>query len=298
MTITILSAGITVIEDSGRYEYTHLGVPVSGAFDRLSYALACNLINETNAPVFEILRGPFQLISDVPILLSVVGDARVSIDGAVSSVNSVFVLESNKSFSVTPRNDAPVYLAIKGLLVPAVLGSASHDTLSNLGRESLKNGESFETQELDRNDPVIGSFIASLPKSVVSELRYVAGPHSLDVAGSWKVDSIARSGVRLSSPQPLQNSGSSLASFPVMPGAIQVPPSGLPVILGPDCGVTGGYPVVGVIIDADLHKLARLATGTSISLMPVTKEQAAKASSALAKAITNAITRPSDLGSW
>jgi len=298
MTITILSAGITVIEDSGRYEYTHLGVPVSGAFDRLSYALACNLINETNAPVFEILRGPFQLISDVPILLSVVGDARVSIDGAVSSVNSVFVLESNKSFSVTPRNDAPVYLAIKGLLVPAVLGSASHDTLSNLGPESLKNGESFETQELDRNDPVIGSFIASLPKSVVSELRYVAGPHSLDVAGSWKVDSIARSGVRLSSPQPLQNSGSSLASFPVMPGAIQVPPSGLPVILGPDCGVTGGYPVVGVIIDADLHKLARLATGTSISLMPVTKEQAAKASSALAKAITNAITRPSDLGSW
>ena len=298
MTITILSAGITVIEDNGRTEYTSLGVPVSGAFDKLSYALACNLINEANAPVFEILRGPFQLISNVAILLTVVGDARVSIDGAVSSVNSVFVLESNKTLSVTPIIDAPVYLAIKGLLAPAVLGSASHDTLSNLGPESLKNGESFETQELDRNDPAIGSFIATLPKSVVSELRYVAGPHSIDVKGTWKVDSIARSGVRLSSPQPLQNTASALASFPVMPGAIQVPPSGLPVILGPDCGVTGGYPVVGVIIDADLHKLARLAAGTSISLMPVTQEQAAKASSALAKAITNAITRPSDLGSW
>ena len=298
MTITILSAGITVIEDNGRYEYTHLGVPVSGAFDRLSYALACNLINETNAPVFEILRGPFQLISNVAILLTVVGDARVSIDGAVSSVNSVFVLESNKTLSVTPIIDAPVYLAIKGLLAPAVLGSASHDTLSNLGPESLKNGESFETQELDRNDPAIGSFIAALPKSVVSELRYVAGPHSIDVKGTWKVDSIARSGVRLSSPQPLQNTASALASFPVMPGAIQVPPSGLPVILGPDCGVTGGYPVAGVVIDADLHKLARLSTGTSLSLIPVTREQAAQASSALAKAITNAITRPSDLGSW
>jgi allophanate hydrolase subunit 2 len=298
MTITILSVGITVIEDSGRYEYTHLGVPVSGAFDRLSYALACNLINETNAPVFEILRGPFQLISDVPILLSVVGDARVSIDGAVSSVNSVFVLESNKSFSVTPRNDAPVYLAIKGLLVPAVLGSASHDTLSNLGPEPLTNGKSFETRVLDRNDPAIGSFIATLPRTVDSELRYVAGPHSPEVAGSWKVESIARSGVRLSSPQPLQNTASALASFPVMPGAIQVPPSGLPVILGPDCGVTGGYPVAGVVIDADLHKLARLSNGISISLIPVTKEQAAQASSALAKAISSSITRPSDLGSW
>ena len=298
MTITILSAGITVIEDNGRTEYTSLGVPVSGAFDKLSYALACNLINEANAPVFEILRGPFQLISNVAILLTVVGDARVSIDSAVSSVNSVFVLESNKTLSVTPIIDAPVYLAIKGLLVPAVLGSASHDTLSNLGPEPLTNGKSFETQELDRNDPAIGSFIATLPKSVVSELRYVAGPHSIDVKGTWKVDSIARSGVRLSSPQPLQNTASALASFPVMPGAIQVPPSGLPVILGPDCGVTGGYPVAGVVIDADLHKLARLSNGISISLIPVTKDQAAQASSALAKAITNAITRPSDLGSW
>ena len=298
MTITILSAGITVIEDNGRTEYTSLGVPVSGAFDKLSYALACNLINEANAPVFEILRGPFQLISNVAILLTVVGDARVSIDSAVSSVNSVFVLESNKTLSVTPIIDAPVYLAIKGLLAPAVLGSASHDTLSNLGPESLKNGESFETQELDRNDPAIGSFISTLPKSVVSELRYVAGPHNIDVKGTWKVDSIARSGVRLSSPQPLQNTASALASFPVMPGAIQVPPSGLPVILGSDCGVTGGYPVAGVVIDADLHKLARLSNGISISLIPVTKEQAAQASSALAKAISSSITRPSDLGSW
>ncbi len=83
-----------------------------------------------------------------------------------------------------------------------------------------------------------------------------------------------------------------------MTGAIQVPPSGFPVILGPDCGVTGGYPVAGVVIDADLHKLTRLFNGISISLIPVTREQAAQAYSALAKAITNAITRPSDLGSW
>ena len=298
MTIRIISAGITVIEDNGRDEYRHLGVPVSGAFDKLSYALACNLINKTNAPVFEILRGPFGLSSDVAILLTVVGDARVTIDGAASSMNSVFVLEPNKSLTVTPRSEAPVYLAIKGLVAPGVLGSASHDTLSNLGPLPLIDGQSFETQELDRNDAAIGSFISTLPKTVDSELRYVAGPHSIDVKGSWKVQSIARSGVRLSSSEPLQNGAGSLASFPVMPGAIQVPPSGLPVILGPDCGVTGGYPVAGVVIDSDLHKLAKLTTGSSISLIPVTREQAAQSSSALARAIANAITRPSDLGSW
>jgi len=297
MTITIVSAGITVIEDNGRTEYTHLGVPISGAFDKLSYALACQLIHETNAAVFEILRGPFQLTTDQAILLTVVGDARVSVTGA-ASVNSVFVLESDKTISVTPNTNAPVYLAIKGLLAPAVLGSVSNDTLSNLGPQPLKNGETFQTKEFDRDGHAIGSFISKLPKTVSTELRYIPGPHSIDVKGTWKVDSIARSGVRLSSSEPLQNSATALASFPVMPGAIQVPPSGLPVILGPDCGVTGGYPVAGVVIDADLHKLARLATDNTISLTPVTREQAEQASSDLTRAINNAITRPSDLGSW
>jgi allophanate hydrolase subunit 2 len=137
-----------------------------------------------------------------------------------------------------------------------------------------------------------------MPKTVVTEISYVSGPHSLDVKGHWKVEAIARSGVRLSSPTPLQNNLASLASFPVMPGAIQVPPGGLPIILGPDCGVTGGYPVAGVVIDADLHKLARLTAGSNISLLPVSQEQAAKASKSLDKGIANAITRPSDLGSW
>ena len=298
MTITIVAAGITVIEDNGRTEYTHLGVPISGAFDKLSYALACQLINEPNAAVFEILRGPFQLTTDQAILLTVVGDARVSIAGAASSVNSVFVFEADKTLSVTPNTSAPVYLAVKGLLAPAVLGSASYDTLSNLGPKPLKNDQTFETKEMHRNDPAIGSFISTLPKTVSTELRYIPGPHSFEVAGSWKVTSIARSGVRLASPEPVQNSASALASFPVMPGAIQVPPSGLPIILGPDCGVTGGYPVAGVVLDADLHKLARLATETAIILIPVTRDQAEQASSALAKSIHNSITRPSYLGSW
>jgi allophanate hydrolase subunit 2 len=298
VTITIVTAGITVIEDSGRKEFTSIGVPVSGAFDKLSHILACNLIHENNSPAFEILRGPFQLTSTAPIVLTVVGDAKVIVAGAISSVNSVFVLEASKTLLVEPITCAPVYVAIKGLLTQSVLGSYSYDTLSKLGPGPLSDGDSFEIRESDGNDSTIGSFISSMPKTVVTEICYVSGPHSLDVKGNWKVEAIARSGVRLSSPTPLQNNLASLASFPVMPGAIQVPPGGLPIILGPDCGVTGGYPVAGVVIDADLHKLARLTTGSNISLVPVTQEEASLASQSLTKAIANAITRPSDLGAW
>lgn len=199
MTITIVTAGITVIEDSGRKDFTSIGVPVSGAFDRLSYILACNLIDENNAPAFEILRGPFQLTSTAPIVLTVVGDAKVSVAGASSPVNSVFVLEASKSFSVQPATDAPVYVAIKGLLTHSVLGSYSYDTLSQLGPKPLKNGDSFEIRASDGIDSTIGSFISTAPKTTTTELRYVSGPHSIAVTGNWKVESIARSGVRLSS---------------------------------------------------------------------------------------------------
>ncbi len=49
-------------------------------------------------------------------------------------------------------------------------------------------------------------------------------------------------------------------------GAIQVPPNGLPVILGPDHPVTGGYPVVGVIADHDIDTLAQLRRGQQVRL--------------------------------
>jgi allophanate hydrolase subunit 2 len=49
-------------------------------------------------------------------------------------------------------------------------------------------------------------------------------------------------------------------------GAIQVPPNGLPVILGPDHPVTGGYPVVGVVIDEDIDKVAQVRPGQYVRL--------------------------------
>lgn len=49
-------------------------------------------------------------------------------------------------------------------------------------------------------------------------------------------------------------------------GAIQVPPNGLPVILGPDHPVTGGYPVIGVVVDEDIDKIAQARSGQPVRL--------------------------------
>ena len=55
--------------------------------------------------------------------------------------------------------------------------------------------------------------------------------------------------------------GFSLASEPAIPGAIQIPPSGGPIVLGPDGPTIGGYPKVAVVIDADLDRLGRAGPG-------------------------------------
>jgi allophanate hydrolase subunit 2 len=107
------------------------------------------------------------------------------------------------------------------------------------------------------------------------ELLVVPGPHD-----DWLVDPDAlvhtiwmasdrsdRVGMRLvGRPVQYRNPGRQLPSEGVTRGAIQVPPNGLPVILGPDHPVTGGYPVVGVVIDEDIDKLAQVRPGQHVQL--------------------------------
>jgi allophanate hydrolase subunit 2 len=54
----------------------------------------------------------------------------------------------------------------------------------------------------------------------------------------------------------------------MLPGAIQVPPSGLPIVLFRDAPVTGGYPVIGVLPAGELDRLAQLRPGDELRLLP------------------------------
>ena len=83
-----------------------------------------------------------------------------------------------------------------------------------------------------------------------------------------------------------------------MPGAIQVPPSGQPIILGPDCGTTGGYPVAGVVISADLHLLSQVQPEQAITLQECSIEEAKIANNKLDNYLANAVVRPTGMGYW
>jgi allophanate hydrolase subunit 2 len=116
--------------------------------------------------------------------------------------------------------------------------------------------------------------VASFDEDLV-ELLVVPGP-----CDNWFTDPDAlvhhdwvasdqsdRVGMRLVGP-PLQHrwADRQLPSEGATRGAVQVPPSGQPLILGPDHPVTGGYPVIGVLADCAINRVAQIRPGQTVRL--------------------------------
>ena len=296
MSIRVLSPGLTLLQDEGRKDFTQFGVPVSGAFNQVSYRLACELIGEPYSPTFEILGGPFRILAEEDCVVAIVGEAVVSLDGSIAGTDSAFIVKAGQTLSIDNLN-SPAYLAVSGLEVIGVLGSVSWDSLSSLGTPPVSAGDVFRTSMSEANLSAIGSFLQSSNRTVRT-LRYIPGPHLTSVNREWQVKGVSRSGIRLHSETPLEKNQGTIKSFPVRPGTIQVPSSGQPIILGPDCGTTGGYPVAGVVISADLHLLAQLQPEQVITLQECSIEEAKIANNKLDNYLANAVVRPTGMGYW
>lgn len=273
--IRIQTPGLTLIQDTGRHEHTHVGVPTSGPFDAQRHAQARALLKlDTSAPLFEMFGEQFDFAtSEQPVMFAVVGPADVRIDGKESGANHVLLVGRHDFVSIRRNRSAsgPIYIALLGLRVPTTLGSASHDTFSKLGPAPVASGDEYII-EATPDEALFGRFVMTAKSRLTkTNIRVIPGPHVPEI--TWplnvSVTSVTRSGVRLSTHETLPPTAGNLASLPVIPGTIQLPPSGEPIILGPDSGVTGGYPVLGVVITADLPLLARLTSNENITLTPV-----------------------------
>jgi allophanate hydrolase subunit 2 len=276
-TLRIVHSDLTLVQDRGRLGYTHVGVATSGAWDPLRYALVCQLLDSLNAPVFEVLAGEFSITCNQDILIAAVGDATVRLDGSPVTPGCVWLVPAGAELQVHSRDTGPVYVGVRGLTVEKTLGSAATDTMSQLGPKQVQRGDEFGIS-LDVKQSLIGRF-AQIQTAAPDALRYIPGPQpNILLADQWHLDDRSRSGLRMSSSVTLgaqeEEVNRTLASIPVIPGAIQMPSPGHLIILGPDAGVTGGYPVVGVVITADLSLLPRIPKGANVRLTPCTLSEA------------------------
>jgi biotin-dependent carboxylase-like uncharacterized protein len=184
-----------------------------------------------------------------------------------------------------PDAGARCYLACSGgLNVPEELGSRSTDLLSGLGPDQLSDGDRLPLG-VAADPPVDAEPVpVSLPPPLL-RVPVLLGPRDdwfTDAAEAlrtrvWTVGSASnRIGLRLSG-EPLarvpERDGVELPSEPMLPGSVQVPPSGQPVVFLADAPTTGGYPVVGVVPDAELGGLAQARPGSKIVLLPTQSDR-------------------------
>ena len=286
--IAILSPGpLTTVQDAGRPGLAALGVSPSGACDRRSFRLANRLVaNAEEAPALEVTFGGLAFRVDGDVVVTTTGarcpatmegsrGARDLPHNAVSWVPSGAIVRLGQ-----PTAGARTYVAVRGgIVVGAVLGSCSTDVLSGIGPPPLAEGDVLGVGPRPKEFPALDVAPVADPPEGELELRVLLGPredwlseagrHAL-VHAPWTVSSQSnRTGMRLEGEPVERAREEELPSEGMVRGAIQVPPSGLPVLFLADHPVTGGYPVAACVLDEDVDRAAQARPGQRLRLHAV-----------------------------
>jgi biotin-dependent carboxylase-like uncharacterized protein len=280
-TLEILRTGpLALVQDLGRVGLAHLGVTRSGAADRRAHTLANRLVaNPDDRATLELTMGGFAArVRGGDIDIAVTGaDARAAVGSTVFGANSIQHVRDGELIALgIPQSGLRSYLAVRGGIdVAPVLGSRSFDVLSGIGPAPLQSGDVLPIADHTDQYPELDQAPVAPIADQLVELTVVPGPRDDWIADAealvhtvWLAsDRSDRVGMRLQG-RPLvhRNPGRQLPSEGATRGAIQVPPNGLPVILGPDHPVTGGYPVIGVIADHDIDTVAQVRPGQQVRL--------------------------------
>ena len=260
--------GLALVQDLGRVGFASQGVPRGGALVRSALARANVAVgNDAGAAAIEI-SGRLVVAAEGELVVATErGDCRVLSPGAELAV------EPDASRRVR-------YLAVAGGVdVPRVLGSRSTLRVAGLGGfegRALRAGDRLRVAVGVGEEDEGGVYGPGIEMGSEWPIRVVAGPdgeafgaRALEslMGQGWRVGSQSdRAGTRLEGlPIPrAPGFADALSSSPMAVGAIQVPASGLPIVLGPDGPTTGGYPLIGVIAAADLDRFHALPLGAEV----------------------------------
>lgn len=314
MSIEVIQPGFsTTVQDMGRYGYQKHGIIVGGAMDTVALRMANLLVGnqETEAVLEMTMKGPTLLFHDDLLIAISGGDLSVAIDGnPVSANRPVWVRKGSVLRFGHAQKGCRAYLAIAGGAdVPMVLGSRSTNLRAAFGGlegRPLQKGDRLPTK---RAGPYSSHLIQLLASRAGNESFrqanwFIAEPHAIPfqhepvvrvVRGEqfanftpksrhrffdlpYKVTPQSdRMGYRFSGEKLELASPADIISAAVSAGTIQVPPNGQPIILMADRQTTGGYPVIGCVITADLPILAQCKPGEKLRFREASLQEAHQA---------------------
>ncbi|GAB3090084.1 biotin-dependent carboxyltransferase family protein [Nocardioides zeae] len=272
--------GPVLVQDLGRPGHAAVGVGRSGAADRAAYLLGNRAVgNRAGAASLEVTLGGLEVeVVGGPLWCCLTGaPAAVEVDDRLHPAGAVVAVRHRLRIGTPPRG-LRCYLAVRGGIdAGGVLGSRSRDSLAGLGPAPLAEGDVVAVGDEAGTGEAGWPRLDAVPVAALGGtpvLRVVPGPRADLIAepdrlvtGEWRASAHTdRVGTRLEGGPPLlhRDPERQLPSEGALRGALQVPPSGEPVLFGPDHPVTGGYPVVGVVVDADVDRAAQLRPGDPV----------------------------------
>lgn len=282
--LEVLSPGVlTTVQDLGRPGLGALGVGHSGAADVPALRLANRMLgNPASAAALEVTFGGLEVVARGGVTVIVTGaPCPVAVDDRqVGAYAVVWVPDGATLRLEQPLSGLRSYLAVRGGIdVPPVLGSRCTDTLAALGPAPLVAGDRLPIGRTTAAHPGVDVVPVQVPEAGDVNLHVVDGPRAdwfteaaraALVSDFYEVTADSnRVGSRLSGPVLERARDDELPSEGMVCGALQVPPSGQPTLFLADHPVTGGYPVIAVVVPADVPRAAQVRPGQRITFTRV-----------------------------
>lgn len=290
----VIKAGLlTTIQDiPGRPGLRKYGVPTSGTMDAHNAELANWLVgNPKDSPFLEITLGQAEFRFTKDTVVGITGGvAKILIGDQPVQPNKTLKVRSGELLRIgRVTKGARIYLSVAGnWRLNKEFGSYSTYRTAELGGingRALKKGDRIEV-----NVSGVKFTERMVPKKLIpyysqhQKIRVMAGPEwdRLTQRKQEKILDIRfgilstsnRMGIRLKSKINLRIEDSEFSSAPVIPGIVQLPPGGNPIVLMKDAQSVGGYPRILKVIDADLWRLGQVWQGNEISFSLIDRRDA------------------------
>ncbi|MFP4845883.1 biotin-dependent carboxyltransferase family protein [Winogradskyella sp. PE311] len=277
--LKVIDSGFySTLQDAGRTGFRDHGVPISGAMDMYSCQFANTLLsNSIDAAVIEMtmVGGIFQFTKPTYIAIS---GAAMPLKINDISVKLNVVITVNQGDIITFGRAAEgfrTYLAVKGGFETSVILGSRSQYSSVTPANSLKNGDSLRynpyTKTLLKQNSIV-KYRSSILTSTI--LETYKGPEFDLLTETQKVlllnteFSVSKNNNRMAYQlQPfLKNELQSILTSPVLPGTIQLAPSGQLIVLMRDCQTTGGYPRILQLKENAVNILSQKTTGNLLKI--------------------------------
>ena len=290
----IIRPGIhSTLQDLGRSNQYHIGIPFSGSMDKRNYLIGNKLVgNKQNEASLEFAyQGPLIKLKLGKVTGVITGNVTFNILRKNSKIEKgscykTFELKDGDQLDIISTNKSVYgYFSIKnGFAGEYIWGSCSVNTKAKIGSN---DGEKFGVNQkiyINKNESLSESNKIDYFNSKIEFIRVLKGTNfnffsekakQIFFSKEFIVSKLTdRMGMRLEG-QKIENiAEANIKSEGLIKGVIQVPPDGNPIIMLSDHGTIGGYPKIAIVISADYDRLTQLTPGSKIKFKSVELDEA------------------------